>query len=102
MKKRYRLVRGTHRIANTQYHPGDILFLREEEADKIREKIEPVSESREPNPGREEVQAAPAKPALGMEHRGGGRYLVYDKITGEYKTEDYVSREEAEAMVEGE
>lgn len=99
-RNRYKITGGRHIHNEKVYEQGDIIRLYEWEADKIRSKVEYLGEPA--------VSEAPPDlpttpvPQLGYEHRGGGRYVVFDRASGEQVSEGYLSREEAEEMVRGE
>ena len=115
--KKFRLKQGygKHYIGLRCYEEGDIIdaFGIEEfggAQDKFEEvvlpkrvrasKPAPISKP-EPEPESEDELESESEPMLKMTHHGGGRYNVVNSVTDEIINDGWLTKEEAEALVNG-
>mgnify|MGYP000577203157 CR=1 FL=1 len=67
----------------------------------FRDLVQPIDQGFGPSGSELEYEEPePAKPSLEKAHRGGGRYVVYNTETNKLLTEEYLSKEEADTLIE--
>jgi hypothetical protein len=80
-----------------RYQPGDIMVVEKvSELGGAADKFEILDKI----PEKDELQLDAPPVKLRMEHRGGGRYSVFNMETGEAVNEGYLTQKEAQAMVD--
>lgn len=80
-----------------RYNSGDIMKVENiSELGGAADKFEIL----DPVPEKDSLELDEAPVLLEMAHRGGGRYNVVNKETGETLNEDFLTKEEAQRMVD--